>query len=132
MDWKAFIGQIDMWALYVVIALILGNLFLGLIEAIKYGKTELTKMGDWIVKRLIPMSGGYLFAVFIGTLPAMAGTAYAEWFKALPLTTFAFIVMTIGGKIKTQFQDIFPGLPIPDIPILEKGKAAADPVDKST
>lgn len=118
--WNAFIANVDVWALYFILACILGNLFLGLILALKGGKLELVKLADFLKERVIPYCGGYLVVVVLAAIPGLAGADYAEWFRAMPLTAFAFIAASLTGKLKEQLQQL--GLPIPNIPLLEAKK----------
>ena len=121
---QAFLSQIDWWAIYTVIALILGYVVIGLVLSIKDGKSELITIGKWILEEFLPMCGGYIFTVFIAALPSLAlAPKYVEWFKTLPLTIFAFITAMLIGKIKAALQEIFPW--IPDIPVIEAGRIKA-------
>jgi len=116
--WNEFVSGVNMGALYTIVVLILANLFFGLVLAIKGGKLELVKLADWITKRIVPYGLGYLGTVGIAALPALASADYAEWFKALPITVFVFIVATLVGKLKEQLQEL--GLLIPNLPFEAK------------
>jgi hypothetical protein len=116
--WNEFVAGVNIGALVTIVVLILANLFFGLVLAIKGGKLELVKLGDWITKRIIPYGLGYLGTVAIAALPTLASAEYAEWFKALPITVFVFIVATFVGKLKEQLQAL--GLPIPNLPFEAK------------
>ena len=118
--WSEFVAKVDVWALVTILVMVLANLALGLILAVKGGKMELLKLADWLKERVIPYVGGYLVLVVAAAVPMAKDVGYGEWLKALPITAFVFIVATLAGKLKEQLQAI--GLPLPDIPILEAGK----------
>jgi hypothetical protein len=125
---QAFLSQINWWAIYTLIALVIGYAFMGLVLSLKDGTTELEGMGKWILETFLPMLGGYLLAVFIAAFTTLVvvnanlAPAYTKWFQCLPLSIFAFLTAMLVGKIKAQLQEIFPW--IPDIPVLEAGTIA--------
>lgn len=116
--WNDFVAQVDVWALVTLAVLILANLVLGLVSALRFGKLELVKLADFIKERIIPYVGGYLVVVVVAAVPMATDTEYAGWFKALPLTAFAFIVASMIGKLKEQLQAL--GLPLPNLPFEAK------------
>lgn len=124
--WSEFVSKVDVWALVTILVMVLANLALGLILAVKGGKMELIKLADWLKERVIPYVGGYLVLVVAAAVPmskdfgSPGANSWVDFLGALPLTAFAFIIVTLAGKLKEQLQAI--GLPIPDIPILEAGK----------
>ncbi len=120
--WSEFVSKVDVWALVTILVMVLANLALGLILAVKGGKMELLKLADWLKERVIPYVGGYLVLVVAAAVPMSkaSGNTWIDFLGALPVTAFVFIVATLAGKLKEQLQAL--GLPIPDIPILEAGK----------
>ena len=120
--WSEFVAKVDVWALVTILVMVLANLALGLILAVKGGKMELLKLADWLKERVIPYVGGYLVLVVAAAVPMSkdAGNTWTDFLGALPVTAFVFIVATLAGKLKEQLQAI--GLPLPNIPILEAGK----------
>lgn len=119
--WSEFVTRVDVWALVTILVMVLANLALGLILAVKGGKMELIKLADWLKERVLPYVGGYLVLALAAAVPMSKDVGYGEWLKALPVAAFVFVVASLAGKIKEQLQAL--GLPIPDIPILEAGKS---------
>ena len=120
--WSEFASRVDVWALLTILIMVLVNLALGLILAVKFGKMELTKLADWLKDRVIPYVGGYLVLVLGAAVPLSKSpdALSTDILAALPTTAFVFIVASLAGKLKEQVTAL--GLPIPDIPILEAGK----------
>lgn len=116
--WNDFVSQVDVWALVTLAILILANLVLGLVSALMFGKLELTKLADFLKVRVLPYMGGYLVTVVVAAVPVSVDAEYAGWFKALPLTVFAFVVASLVGKLKEQLQAL--GLPLPNLPFEAK------------
>lgn len=87
-----------------LIALILGNLLLGVVASLRQGDFALTLVSDWLWNRVIPLLAGYGVA---------AALAYVQpSLYILGDVAFATLAVTLLGYILRNLSDI--GIPIPN------------------
>lgn len=108
--WQHFVDLADGVKLNLMMALIFANVATGIAVGIYTGQFLFKKVGDFLLKRLIPAVLGYAAVIAVG----MADDA---WKVFIPVV-WAFIITMLTAAVLENLKEL--GLPIPDIPGLPK------------
>lgn len=102
--WEQFISLVDGSKLLVILILIILDLLLGIIVAVKEGTFQLSKIANFLNTSVLYFVGGYfVVGLFAAIEPKYASLVTASW-VLLDATMVGFIL----GKLKKL------GLPVPD------------------
>lgn len=108
--WEFLEGVIDPTQAIVLLALVLGNVFTGILAAMLNGTFEASKVMEFY-RRL-----GVVFISYIGV--SVVATVLTDW-SALQTAYWAFLIVQMGDKIFENLKKL--GLPVPDhLPLVNR------------
>src|ERR1035437_9129804 len=87
------------WQVSLIVALVIGNLVLGVIEALKCGDFRLTRLSDWVLGRMLPIVGGYAVCAYITAVAPTGSDPILLPIQQLATLAFGTAVATLGGFI---------------------------------
>ena len=86
-----------------LIVLIIANLALGIAASLRKGDFKLTRLADWLLNRVVPLTVGYGVAALL---------AYAQpQYGVLRDAAFGTLTLTLLGYIMSNLADL--GIPVP-------------------
>ena len=101
---REYLAIVDVRALITIAALIVSDLVLGVILALKKHEFEFQYLAAFVCTTVFPWLGGYFVMGFLGLL--------IPEFKALVIVAAAFIAVSLTSSVLAKLREL--GLPVPE------------------